>query len=148
MRVSSQDQDLLAIARPLHLVARLFELDHPIMASPMAAAVPITSDCGIKFADALAASTALVDAGLRPTGRGQGRILRGYLQALAALRDACGGSSGGVERAVAYLLTGPESGAVASAIRRYLEVHDRHVTSERRSEAHALALREFTLHPR
>lgn len=131
-----------------HLVARLFELDHPILASPVAAAVPITSDCGVKFADALAASTALVDAGLRPTGRGRGRILRGYLQALAALRGACGGSRDDVERMVAYLLTGPESGAVALAIRRYLEVHDQQAMSESRSEAHALALREFTLHLR
>jgi hypothetical protein len=131
-----------------HLAARLFELDHPILASPVAAAVPITSDCGVKLADALAASTALVDAGLRPTGRGRGRVLRGYLHALAALRDACGRSNDDVERAIAYLLTGPESGAVASAIRRYLEVYERLATSERRSEAHALALREFTLHLR
>ena len=112
-----------------HLVAGLFNLGHPIMASPAAAAVSISSLSEIKFADALVASSVLANMGLRPVGRGRGRTLRGYLQALAALRRSCGISFEDLERAVTYLLTGPESKIIALAIRRYVEVYDNYIAS-------------------
>ena len=107
-----------------HFVAAIFGLDHPIVASPVAAVVSITSCSEIKFADALVASATFADAGLTPTGRGRGRTFRGYLAALAALRRPCGIPIDDLERAVAYLVTGPEGRTIASSIRHHVEALD------------------------
>lgn len=127
-----------------HLIAGIFGLRHPIMASPAAAAVTIKSVDEIKFADALVVCCVLADAELRPTGRGRGRTMRGYLQALAMLRHKCGISFDDLERAAAYLLSGPKSSVIASAIRRYLEMYDEYTALGAGYLDNATLLREYS----
>ncbi len=102
-----------------HLAAATAGLGHPLRAQPVAGVLALGTQRELKLADALVTSLALLEAGLRPTGRGRGRTLRGYLLALGALQRACGLGPSELERA-AFALCGER--ARAAAIRRFVEV--------------------------
>ena len=65
------------------LICRIDSLPHPIMSSPVADHLAISTWDQIKCGNALEASAALAREGLRPIARGRGRTFREYLQALS-----------------------------------------------------------------
>src|SRR5262249_50290815 len=67
------------------VICRMHSLPHPLLASPVADHLPLTTWDQIKCGNALEASIALAREGLRPVSRGRGRIFREYLRALYEL---------------------------------------------------------------
>jgi len=74
------------------VLSRLHGLYHPLQASAVGMAIPLSSSWDFKLADTLAVCVALAREGLRPNGSNRGRILREHLQALSYLRSRAGRS--------------------------------------------------------
>ncbi len=67
-------------------ISRMLGVPTPIHAAPMAEFLPTDTVEESKIADALAASTLILNAGIRPVATNRGRVLRRYLQGIAELQ--------------------------------------------------------------
>jgi hypothetical protein len=111
------------------LLARALGLSHPVAASPLADQIRVRSWDEVKCVNALEVCIALASEGLRPVGRGRGRIFRGYLEALAIVHRRVGLSfrqlDSVVEGAGIVLSRVSHSReAVAAALLAHLEAQD------------------------
>ncbi len=111
------------------LLARALGLSHPAAASPLADLIRVQSWDEVKCINALEVCIALASEGLRPVGRGRGRIFRGYLEALAIGRRRTGLSFDRLDSAVegagiilSHISYSRE--AVAAALRAHLKAQD------------------------
>lgn len=111
------------------LLARALGLNHPAAASPLADQMQVRTWDEVKCVNALEVSIALASEGLRPAGRGRGRVLRSYLEVLAIVRKRAGLSldqlasvveGGGM--VLSRIVHSRE--AVAAAIRAHLEAQE------------------------
>jgi hypothetical protein len=73
------------------IVSRALGMASPIHAAPITDFIPAKDGQTVKFADALSASTAILQADVRPTASDmRGRVLRQYLQGAGSLRASTG----------------------------------------------------------
>lgn len=123
------------------LLARIHGLVHPNQAGTIASAMPVSSWRDVRLADAIATTSAMFVAGLRPGARGRRRTMRGYVECVDRLRlqarwsadrvvDVAAeftrrefGSANGVGDFLAgWLTTDPEATAVATTVRKERDV--------------------------
>lgn len=128
------------------VLCQLDSLTHPMLASPIADHIPVSTWPQIKCANALEATIALAREGLRPVSRGRERIFRDYLRALGSLRAAAGLAIGDVMRAAAQCdlvlaETVVAAESAAGAIAAHLQVHDSAATDD--PDVHEKALTAF-----
>lgn len=68
------------------IASRILDLPSAISASPISDCFTVGTKSELKLADALAASIAMIDAGVRPFSNNRGRILRSYIEAIMHLQ--------------------------------------------------------------